>query len=145
MSATSNHFKLTALREDILNVIKAATKPLKAYQILEALQSLRPNAKPPTVYRVLDFLVAKGVLHHIKSMHSYALCQVETPAHHCEQHGENIDIIFICQQCDHYTEINDPVFSVVIHELMQKKQFHLKEHTIELPGTCQQCTNLTKD
>ena len=58
--------RLTPLRQDILDILRANNKPLGAYEILEKLKHKRPNAEPPTVYRVLDFLIDSKCVHRIE-------------------------------------------------------------------------------
>lgn len=72
--ATVAH-KPTSLRKNVLYILWRSDKPLKAYDILEQLLQFNANAKPPAVYRVLDYFVALGLVHKIESIQSYSLCQ----------------------------------------------------------------------
>ena len=46
--------RLTEIRLQVLELIAAAEKPVKAYDLLDQLKDDRSNAAPPTVYRALD-------------------------------------------------------------------------------------------
>ena len=49
--------KLTKLRETVLKLIWKNHSYVKAYDLLEELKKIDHSAKPPTVYRSLDFLI----------------------------------------------------------------------------------------
>jgi Fur family zinc uptake transcriptional regulator len=134
-------FTLTSLRKDILAIIKSANMPLKAYDILDLLLKKRPTAKPPTVYRVLDFLVEKHILHKITSNHTYVMCQAEIDSH-CEQHGGNVDLMLVCKKCHQCLELVSSIFSVVLNQLAKQEKFAINENSIELQGICNGCSTL---
>lgn len=54
--------------------------PVKAYDMMEAYAEGR-TAKPPTVYRALDFLEQQGLVHRIASLNAYVACGAEAPDH----------------------------------------------------------------
>lgn len=137
-------FTLTSLRKDVLKIIESATRPLKAYEILNILLKKRPNAKPPTVYRVLDFLVEKHVIHKVNSSHTYVLCQYNSSNNECEKHGKNIDLILACQHCHQYVELTNSIASLILNQLLQEKEFIISDHCIELKGICINCKNKKK-
>ena len=51
--------QLTALRRQVLRLVLEAEQPVGAYALLDKLKDLRGGAAPPTVYRALDFLLAR--------------------------------------------------------------------------------------
>lgn len=127
-------FTLTKLRADILNILKAADKPLKAYDILERLREQRPNAQPPTVYRVLEFLKDRDAVHEITNQHSYVLCQTDS----CKnEHPTNI--LLVCSNCDQVNEENSSAILRALMPLAEQCHFQPTSSTIELLGLCQQC------
>ncbi len=130
-------FKLTLLRQEILQLFITTDKPLKAYEVLEALKAVRPNAKPPTVYRVLDFFVNQGVLHRLDSCNAYTLCQLTD----CHQgtNDQNIDIILICRHCSEVIEFSDMVLSALFKKIEAERGVRIEVPQIELQGQCQQC------
>ncbi len=46
--------------------------------LLDLLREAEPQAKPPTVYRALDFLLEQGFVHKVESTNSYVLCHLST-------------------------------------------------------------------
>ena len=86
--AKAHNIYLTPLREDILNVFMKNRHPLKAYDIIKELNHTR-ETKPIVVYRIINFLLDKGVIHKIESKKSFILC-----SHSCE-HEDKPSIFFI--------------------------------------------------
>lgn len=67
--------RLTPLRKEVLELILNASTPMGAYDLLAKIkgQADRPAA-PPTVYRTLDFLLEKGLIHRLTSINAYIPC-----------------------------------------------------------------------
>lgn len=138
------NFTLTSLRKDVLKIIESAKSPLKAYDILDILSKKRPNAKPPTVYRVLDFLVRQHVVHKVNSNHTYVICQSNTVNSDCEKHGKSMDLILVCENCHQCLEITNSVASLVLNQLIKEKEFAISERCIELKGICNTCKTIKR-
>ena len=128
---------LTLTRRAVFDIVEKASKPLKAYDILSRLQHEKPNAKPPTVYRALHYLVEKGFLHRLKSNSTYSICQLEAKADESDESG--VDILFVCQSCQSVSELTDPVFSLLLMQLSETQSFSLRERQVEVDGVCRLC------
>lgn len=124
--------KLTSLRKSILFILWSAEKPLKAYEILDQLLQIQLNAKPPTVYRVLDYFVDYGVVHKIESIQSYTLCH--EPAEH-----QASEVLMVCNDCHQVNELYDKTMHELVQKLSQANHFHLGQGAIELKGVCDKC------
>jgi len=66
--------QLTPLREKVLQIVWKSHKPVGAYEVLDELAQTHKSARPPTVYRALDFLMAEGLIHKIESLNAYLGC-----------------------------------------------------------------------
>ena len=66
--------RLTPLRKEVLELVAAAGKPVKAYDLLDQLRERHGNAAPPTVYRALDFLLEHGFIHKLESINAFVSC-----------------------------------------------------------------------
>ena len=66
--------RFTELRREVLRLIWLSHIPTKAYDILEKLKGKAWSAKPPTVYRALDFLLETGLVHKLDSINAYIGC-----------------------------------------------------------------------
>ncbi|VEG91874.1 Fur family transcriptional regulator [Legionella spiritensis] len=129
--STTSH-KLTSLRKHILYILWSANKPLKAYEILDQLLQTMSNAKPPTVYRVLDYFVVNGLVHKIESIQSYTLCQEPDKQYASE-------ILMVCDSCHGVLEVYDETLHGLLKRLSTNRQFALGADTIELKGICHLC------
>ncbi len=124
--------KLTSLRKEVLYVLWCATKPLKAYEILDALLKMKPNSTPPTVYRALEFFEAHALVHKIESIQSYTLC--------CEPHKHlSSEVLMVCGGCHQVVEIYDEGVCDLFATLAGANGFPLRQDAIELKGTCRDC------
>jgi Fur family zinc uptake transcriptional regulator len=85
--------KLTDSRRRALELVLQADGPIKAYDIM-AVFGPAP-AKPPTVYRALEFLVRAGLVHRIESLNAYVPCR---------GHGTHTAAFLICDGCGHVEE-----------------------------------------
>ncbi|WP_133130998.1 transcriptional repressor [Legionella yabuuchiae] len=124
--------KLTSLRREVLFILWQAEKPMKAYDVLEQLLKSKPNAKPPSIYRALDFFLSQGVVHKIESIQSYTLC--------CEPDKQLVsEVLMVCDHCRQVTEMHDPTLQALVLTLTEAHAFKLRQDVIELKGLCKQC------
>ena len=66
--------RLTPLRRRVLELVWGSHRAVKAYDLLAALGDAVGAAKPPTVYRALEFLMAQGLVHRIDSLNAFVGC-----------------------------------------------------------------------
>ncbi len=124
--------RLTSLRKEVLYILWCVKKPLKAYEILDNLLKIKPNSKPTTVYRTLDFFVESAAVHKIESIQSYTLC--------CEPEKHlSSEVLMVCNNCHQVIELYDDTLRNLVVKLADNHHFQLKLDAIELKGTCQQC------
>lgn len=124
--------KLTSLRKNILYILWVAKKPLKAYEILNILMQTQKNAKPPTIYRVLDYFIDQSLVHKIESIQCYTLC-------HDPEKQYPSELLMVCSQCQQVLEVYDRTISELIIQISEQHQFQLGQDTIELKGLCHLC------
>lgn len=128
----SHGAKLTELREAVLRLILAANEPVGAYTLLDRLRASHANAKPPTVYRALDFLLEQGLIHRVERLNAFVSC-VDHPGHrHAAQ-------LLICRQCGQVTELEDPAISQSIAQAAGALGFVPAQATVEVEGNCARC------
>src|SRR5665213_639190 len=73
--------KLTPARRRVLELLMQAGQPVKAYDLISAFSDEGGAAKPPTVYRALEFLERQGLAHRIESLSAYVACTGEAGDH----------------------------------------------------------------
>lgn len=125
--------RFTSLRKNVLYLLWRQGKPLKAYEILEQLKGVQLNAKPTTIYRVLDYFVSCKLVHKIDSIQSYMLC------HSPEQHFP-MEVLMVCNHCHRAQESYEAELHDLIIRLAKKNHFHSDTNVIEVKGICEQCT-----
>ena len=122
--------KLTTGRRRVLQLLLEAGKPVKAYDLIAAFGEDGSAAKPPTVYRALDFLEKQGFAHRIESLNAYVACR----------HGDapHVAAFLICDCCKSSREIETPGLSE-LSALGAAQGFALSGVTIEGHGLCEAC------
>ncbi len=134
--AKTHKFTLTSLREDVIRIFLEKETPLKAYDVLAYLKKSRPNAKPPTVYRVLDFLVKHKVLHRLDTSSSYSLCQISEETQCCDN---NIEVMFVCRKCSKVKEFSNHDIGKMLKEIEDKNNLQIDKRQVEVSGICEYC------
>lgn len=120
--------RLTAPRRRVLELLFESGQPVKAYDLMAAYQPGSP-AKPPTVYRALEFLERQGLVHRIQSLNAYVACrrgEVHTAA------------FLICDCCGATSEV-EPAAAKAMAEQATKAGFALRAVTVEANGLCAAC------
>lgn len=125
--------RFTELRKRILIMIWREHKAVKAYDLLDQLANEGGSAKPPTVYRALDFLMEEGLVHKIESLNAYIGCP-HAGNHHVSQ-------FLICDACEVVEEVTSPELSQAVVYASQQADFKIQRQTLELHGTCKACIN----
>ena len=123
--------RLTTGRRRVLELIWRNHDVVTAYQLLEELQREDPKAKPPTVYRALEFLQENGLVHRIESMNGFTRC--EDPGHASSGH------FLICTDCGSVAELQGRGLVETLNAACVAKGFEPRSHTIEVRGRCGEC------
>ena len=123
--------RFTDLRREVLRLIWLSHIPAKAYDILENLKGKEWSAKPPTVYRALDFLLETGLVHKLDSINAYI------GRSHPRDH--NGCYFLICTDCNEAKECCSPELSDAIELAWNKNSFKPKKITLEVFGQCSAC------
>lgn len=121
---------MTAPRRRVLEMLLIAGRPVKAYDLISNFGLDGQPAKPPTVYRALDFLERTGAVHRIASISAYVAC-----AHDDEDHAA---AFLICDCCGDTREITPPARDQV-DTSAAKLGYQISRVTIEAHGLCQAC------
>ncbi len=137
--------QVTALREQVLDIILQQTGVIKAYNVLSQMQQQSESVvAPPTAYRALDFWAEQGVLHKVAAVNGYVLCshaQHDCSAH-CHEHGEaahHSAFILVCTECGAVDEQTLSREWAALRAGVAASGFALKEEHVVLTGTCKKC------
>lgn len=127
--------RLTPQRLEVLRLLSLQQSAISAYDLLDLLRESEPQAKPPTVYRALDFLLEQGFVHKVESTNSYVLCHLfDQPTH--------TSAMFICDRCGSVKEEQAEGVEDIMHALAAKMGFALRHNVIEAHGLCAACVEV---
>ena len=119
----------TASRARVYELLIRAGGPVKAYDLIPLYAKDR-IAKPPTVYRALEFLEGLGLAHRIASLSAYTACQGGDPTHSAS--------FLICQCCGSAKEIAPDLYGLVSRASLLNG-FSASSATLEIRGHCERC------
>ena len=114
----------------VLRAIVSARAPVTAYGLLER---LRPEGfrAPPTVYRALRRLLARGLVHRLETGNAYVACR--HPGH------EERASFLICEDCGAVSERLDERLGRMVEAVAGRRGFRVTGWTVELLGRCKEC------
>ena len=121
--------RLTPPRRRVLELLLESDGPQKAYDLIAAFGAAGEPAKPPTVYRALEFLERLGFAHRIESLNAYVPCRLEGDGHAAA--------FLICDCCGAAEEF-EPDFSPGL-EAARARGYAVASVTLEARGLCPAC------
>lgn len=131
----SRQVRLTQRRQQVLELLLDAHKPMGAYDLLQVLNQSEQNIMPPIVYRALEFLQEQGLVHRIESQNTFIAC--DHPGH-----GGNVQF-FICQQCERVAEVEQNGFPA--QQQAEHLGFQARTAVVEVAGICAECQHRSHD
>ena len=121
--------RLTAPRRRVLELLLESDAPMKAYDLIAAFGQSGVPAKPPTVYRALEFLERLGFAHRIESLNAYVPCRLDGAGHKAA--------FLICECCGAAEEF-EPDFSAQF-AAAAARGYAVTGVTLEARGLCPAC------
>lgn len=121
---------MTAPRRRVLEMLLVAGRPVKAYDLISDFGVDGQPAKPPTVYRALEFLERTGAVHRIASISAYVAC-----AHDDQDHAA---AFLICDCCGDTCEVAPPARDQ-FDAAAAREGYRIARVTIEAHGLCRAC------
>ena len=122
--------RLTPLRREVLRLVWENHRPVGAYQLLEQLR-LGGQAKPPTIYRALDFLQQAGLVHRLATLNAYIGCACPGDS----LHGP----FLICNRCQSLVELTASAVNSAISSCTTAIGFKVSSQVVEVHGLCPGC------
>ena len=112
----------------MLELLLEADAPLKAYDLIAAFGETGQPAKPPTVYRALEFLERLGFAHRIESLNAYVPCRIE---------GGHAAAFLICDCCGEAAEFEPDLGAQLA--AAEATGYAIRAITLEARGLCAAC------
>jgi Fur family zinc uptake transcriptional regulator len=122
--------RMTAPRRRVLELLLQAGEPVKAYDLIGRYGPDGQAAKPPTVYRALEFLERRGLAHRIASLSAYVACD-----HAAHDHAA---AFLICDCCGEAREFEAPA-GAGLGAAAAELGYVLDRVTVEAHGRCAAC------
>ena len=131
---TAEGERMTPARLRVLQLLLAAGEPVKAYDLIARFGQDGQAAKPPTVYRALEFLERKGMAHRIASISAYVACTADVTG------GEtrHAAAFLICDCCGATEEVPAPA-GQSFAAAADAAGYAIERTTIEGHGRCPAC------
>lgn len=122
--------RLTPARRRALELLLAHGQPTKAYDLIAGFGPEGEAAKPPTVYRALEFLTRQGLAHRIESLNAYIACHMGAEAH--------VAAFLICNCCGETREV-EPFALNKATAAASAAGYVLQDVVVEARGLCGAC------
>jgi Fur family zinc uptake transcriptional regulator len=117
----------------VLGVLRSARRALKAYEILG--QTSRRGVRAPTqVYRALEGLSHRGLVHRIETLNAYLVCD-RGP------HDEAVAFA-VCSNCGKVAEVPLANAGEELKRMVGAIGFALSKTHVEFAGLCRDCKAL---
>jgi Fur family zinc uptake transcriptional regulator len=132
MNAGHHHSepKLSRNQSEILACLRKSREPMSAYAILDRVRTVG-IFHPPTVYRALNDLMKKGMVHRLQSRSAFVACG----------HGvcDGKFAFAICRRCDKVIEIllSDDDQTALLG--IAPEEIKPEQVTVEIAGLCADC------
>lgn len=121
----------TPSRHRTYEMLLEAAAPVKAYDLVAAFgRQGEPLAKPPTIYRALEFLIVHSLAHRIESLNAFVACR--------GNHGIAGAEFLICECCGGVQERALGAGPVAIGAA-GAQGFQPRRVMIEVHGACAEC------
>jgi Fur family zinc uptake transcriptional regulator len=126
---TATQERLTPPRRRVLELLLGSDAPLKAYDLIAIFGEAGAAAKPPTVYRALEFLERLGFAHRIESLNAYVPCRLAGVQHSAA--------FLICDCCGAAEEF-EPDFAPQL-AAARARGYRVRSVALEVRGRCPAC------
>jgi Fur family zinc uptake transcriptional regulator len=110
----------------VLDLLREAKRPMKAYDLIAAFSPDGAPVHPPTVYRALEQLQARGLAHRLTSISAFVACAEER---------QDATLVFLaCTTCGGAVETQLPGY-----DLASAAGFRIESVAVEISGRCKPC------
>ncbi len=123
--------RFTPLRAKVYQILLEEDASIGAYDILDKLKLIEDSAKPPTVYRALDFFLEHGLIHKVESTNTFKACHHFGCSHPVQ--------FLICDTCGDVQEISSEGVKETLESQAKESSFQIHTQTIEAHGLCINC------
>ena len=120
---------LTQQRLLVVETLADCEHPKSAYELRDQINAAGENLNISTIYRVLDFWCALGIIHKIESANRFMICT--------DEHKHQFHVIQHCTQCETITESCELASQMNMQPSSRFRAFD--NQVVEIQGTCASC------
>ena len=125
---------LTRNESMVLGTLKTADGPLKAYELLAQLKTRGVKA-PMTVYRALDRLENRGLVHKLDGLGAFVVCNHDEP--------HRVQTFLVCDGCAGVSELREAQDVAAdegqLARVATQSGFTMASARVEIRGRCGAC------
>jgi Fur family ferric uptake transcriptional regulator len=135
ISLREKGFRITKIRQAMLDVFAASKQPHSALEILATLSITYPTVNKTTVYRELEFLVKNAVVSEIDILDGMKRYELLESGHHHHH--------LVCKECRDIQCVEVPHHDLDALESRIRKShnFTVTSHVLEFFGLCKKCAS----
>ena len=122
--------RLTRNERLVFAALSESGGPMKAYDLLARLKDAGVRA-PMTIYRALDGLAAKGLVHKIDALNAFVICSHDS--------GHSVQKFLICRDCGATIEAPPTELEQEVCNLAAETGFAVTTARLEVVGLCRAC------
>lgn len=126
--------RITPARSAIIEILAKSPAPLSVEAIRATLTKQALNVNKTTVYREIDFLLSRGLLHSVHLDDCTKYYELATTAHHHH---------VACTGCQKFVDVDTEVIEEYLtkleKKLAKKINFGAVRHSLEFFGECHSC------
>jgi Fur family ferric uptake transcriptional regulator len=122
--------RVTPQRLAVLKVLEDTNMPIDIATIINYLEANDIKADPATVFRIINSFTDKGITKQI---------QLNEGKFRYEHSSKKDHHHLICESCGKIEDVSDNFIAKIEKEIMFKKKFLTKRHSLEFFGVCKQC------
>lgn len=126
--------ELTEQQKLVLQALAREGGPVTAYVLLDKLRGKGLRA-PTQIYRVLEKLMLRGLVHKLESLNAFVAC-----AHPHAPHKHGLVAFAICDRCGMATEFTDKAIERRLLGWAGDHAFQPGVSLLEMHGVCAHCT-----
>ncbi len=123
--------RLTPLRIALLRLLLQQERFVTAYELVDRMREAHRIVPPMTVYRVLDFLIAQGLVHRLDTVNGYFPVR--------DVSGSGRYIVAICTRCAKIREIDTTILAGPLDEELGREGLTREAGIIEVRVICDSC------
>ena len=127
---------ITTKRLNVFSILLSSKKALSAYEIADSFQRMFEQPVPViTVYRVLEFLQSKNLVHKLEIVNKFIACM-----HRDCNHEHAASQFLICSRCLKVEELSiDQSEFEALKKTIDHAGFHLSNPQLEINCICKAC------